>query len=203
MKAVMTALLTGLLIRAGFAAEPAVFTTKPAAVKDGDGAKMTFAVSAPTDVAVYIEDAAGKIVRHLAAGVLGKNAPKPLKADSLEQAIAWDGRDDDGVQCSAKEGNLKPFRVRVGLGLKASYAGQSFAETNQVGPNKIENVIGLTAGPDWRIYVLSDCSAWVWSTTALHVFRRDGSYEKTIKPFPANLPVGKAQAAGAFVNSFG
>lgn len=174
------------------------FSRKPQATKTAGGAKVEFAVSAPTDAAVYVEDANGKIVRHLAAGVLGTNAPAPLRAGSLEQSIEWDGKDDDGKAAAGG-----PFRVRVGLGLKASYGGQAFAATNQAGPNKIENVIGLAAGPDGRIYVLSDCSAWVWSTTALHVFRRDGSYERTIKPFPSNLPAEKARAAGAFMNSFG
>jgi hypothetical protein len=32
----------------------------------------------------------------------------------------------------------------------------------------------------------------------VHVFRRDGSYEKTIKPFPANLPFDRIKATGAF-----
>jgi hypothetical protein len=192
--------LVGILILAGAVASAAevTFSTKPTAAKDGDKVKVSFAVSAATDVAVYIEDAKGKIVRHLVAGALGKNPPEPLKANSLEQSVEWDGRDDDG-----KVAVGGPFKVRVGLGLQAGYAGQAFGEANLAGPNKIENVIGLTAGPDGRIYVLSDCSGWVWCTTAMHVFRRDGSYEKTIKPFPSNLPVEKARAVGAFVNSFG
>src|SRR6185503_18907534 len=36
-----------------------------------------------------------------------------------------------------------------------------------------------------------------------HVFRRDGSYEKTIKPFPSTLPPERVKSIGAFVNSFG
>jgi FKBP-type peptidyl-prolyl cis-trans isomerase (trigger factor) len=36
---------------------------------------------------VAIEDAQGTILRHLAAGVLGKNAPPPLQKDSLASAV--------------------------------------------------------------------------------------------------------------------
>ena len=67
-------------------------------------------------MAVYIEDAAGKVLRHLAAGALGNCAPAPLKPGSLKQSIAWDGKDDDGRQVQAGKG----LQVRVGLGLKAS-----------------------------------------------------------------------------------
>ena len=49
------------------------FTRKPTAVKTAQGLKIDFAVSAPTDVAVFIEDASGKVICHLVAGVLGKN----------------------------------------------------------------------------------------------------------------------------------
>ena len=49
-----------------------------------------------TDVAVTIEDAKGKVIRHLVAGVLGKNPPEPLQADTLAQSLAWDGKDDFG-----------------------------------------------------------------------------------------------------------
>jgi len=181
-------------------AEPprANFTKKPVAVKAGDKVRIDFAVDRETDVAVYVEDADGRIVRHLVAGVLGRNPPEPLKANSLVQSIQWDGMDDDaGLAVGG------PFKVRVGMGLQAAYAGQPFADPGQAGPNKIENVVGLAAGPDGRVYVIDRCGGWVWSTVKVLVFRRDGAYEKTIKPFPSNLPLDKAKAAGAFTNSFG
>ncbi len=72
------------------------FTGKPSAAKDGEGAKIAFAVSAPTDVEVAVLDAKGAVVRHLAAGLLGKEAPAPFKKDALAQEVVWDGKDSDG-----------------------------------------------------------------------------------------------------------
>jgi hypothetical protein len=183
---------------AGEPAAPPTFTKKPVAAKAGDKTVISFAVDRETDVAVYVEDAKGRIVRHLVAGVLGQNPPEPLKAGALEQSVEWDGRDDDGKPAAGG-----PFKVRVGLGLKASYAGQPFAEKDQTGPNHIESVMGLAAGPDGRVYVVDQGTVWSghWDLYKIHVFRRDGSYERTIKPFPSNLPVERAK--GAFVNSFG
>jgi len=65
----------------------------------GDKVKIEFAVNHETDVAVYIEDADGRIVRHLVAGVLGETPPPPLKPNSLSQRIEWDGIGDDKVWC--------------------------------------------------------------------------------------------------------
>lgn len=77
-----------------------LFTAKPTASRTGDRVRIEFAVNRETDVAVAIEDAAGKVVRHLAAGLLGNNPPKPFKAGSLAQSLEWDGKGDYGFQVS-------------------------------------------------------------------------------------------------------
>src|SRR5881398_2493477 len=89
------------------------FTKGPTAIKAGDRVKIDFAVDRNIDMAVYVEDADGKIVRHLAAGVLGKNPPEPLKANALAQSLEWDGKDDHGKPAAGG-----PFKVRVRLGMK-------------------------------------------------------------------------------------
>ena len=78
----------------GGEAAPPVFTRKPTAVKDGDKVTIAFAADRETDVAVSIENGQGKVVRHLVAGRLGKNAPAPLKPNALEQTLVWDGQAD-------------------------------------------------------------------------------------------------------------
>jgi hypothetical protein len=141
--------ITTLGALAGEPAKPPAFSEKPTIAKNGNGAIVSFAVDRQTDVAVYVEDAKGRAIRHLAAGMLGKNAPEPLKAGALEQSIAWDGCDDDGKPAAGG-----PFKVRVGLGLKASWGGLAFAEPGRSGPNMLEHLVtGLAVGPDGRVYV--------------------------------------------------
>src|SRR6185503_4725374 len=101
------------------AAEPPPdFVKKPTAVRSGDKVTIAFTVDRPTDVAVTVEDGQGTVVRHLAAGVLGKNPPEPLRPDTLAQALEWDGKDDYG-----KAAGGGPFKVRVRLGLKPEFGG--------------------------------------------------------------------------------
>jgi len=66
----------------------------PTADRSGDVVKIAFEVSAETDVEVAVLDAQRKTVRHLAAGLLGKNAPEPFREDSLSQEIEWDMLND-------------------------------------------------------------------------------------------------------------
>src|SRR5262249_53043840 len=96
------------------AADPApTFTRKPTAQNAGDKIKIDFAVSRETEVAVVIEDTEGQVLRHLVAGMLGKNPPPPFKANSLEQSIEWDGKDDFGKALTERR-----FQVRVLLGMR-------------------------------------------------------------------------------------
>jgi hypothetical protein len=90
--------------------EPSL-TSGPTAVRDGDAVKISFGVSAPTDVEVAVLDAKGKVVRHLAAGLLGEKAPAPFKKGSLKQEVLWDGKGDYG-------GAVSGAKVRVRLGLR-------------------------------------------------------------------------------------
>ena len=64
-----------------------------------------------------MEDAAGRVIRHLVAGVLGENPPPPLKAGSLRQEILWDGRDDLGqpVPAGREVARLTVRRTRWGI----------------------------------------------------------------------------------------
>lgn len=173
------------------------FTAPPRATAFEGGARITFAMSEPTDVEVAILDADGDVVRHLAAGQLGPNAPEPLQRNSLAQTLLWDGRDNRGRPA---EGG--PFQVRVRAGLDVEYAGH--APGSETTPNDITNVIGLAAGPDGRTYVLTE--RWTrghWRHTSVHVFRRDGDYEQTIKPFPSSLPAERVAGLTPFTSEDG
>ena len=179
--AVLACLFLGTAL-APAAEKPPAFVRKPTAVAAGDKVKIEFELDRAVDVAVFVEDAEGRIVRHLAAGVLGEKAPEPLAAGALAQAITWDRTDDAG-----KPAGAGPFRVRVAAGLSAAYAGTAFGSEPK--PDDLTNVIGLAVGPDGRVYAMSQ--RWKrahWTHTAVHVFLRTGQYEKTIKPFAPSIP---------------
>ena len=92
------------------------FTQAPTVVLQGTGYQILFGVSVSTDVEVAILDVQGKIVRHLAAGVIGQGTPPVPLAAGLSQSLTWDGKDDSG---NAAAGG--PFSVRVRLGLKPEF----------------------------------------------------------------------------------
>ena len=160
------------------------FTRKPTVAKQGAGAVVTFAVSKLTDVEVAILDARGKVVRHLAAGMLGPNAPDGLKAGSLTQSVRWDGKDDLGN--AAKAG---PFKARVSLGMRPAFAGLIGAEPIET----INSIRGLTVDQAGNLYVFHVYGSQHMSDGTASVIQldRDGRYVRTVLPFPADLPEAK------------
>ena len=207
MKKLRTPALLALLscVSPAFSAEAAPrLTGKPTAFRKDGKVHIEFAVDRETDVAVFVEDGAGKIVRHLAAGVLGNPStgsgrgtpPKPFKP-GLSQTLVWDGTDDIGRKLPRGR-----YRARVCVGLQPTYAGTAFSEDS--GPDNLDNVSGLATAPDGRLLVLSRrWMRYVWYSSGVQVFRRDGCYERSIKPFPPNLPLDRVKALGAFCDKTG
>jgi DNA-binding beta-propeller fold protein YncE len=176
---------------AGEPAAPPAFAKKPAAAQAGDKVKIDFAVDRETDVAVAILDAQGKTVRHLVAGVLGKNPPAPLKAGSLAQSVEWDQRDDAGKPVAGG-----PFKVKVSLGLAPKLEEYMFADPGR--PNGAE-CLGM--GKDGTLYICGSAGgiyAWNAPGMLMQVFDRQGKYQRTIVPYPPNLPLDKLKGTGAF-----
>ncbi|MHC4917224.1 MAG: FlgD immunoglobulin-like domain containing protein, partial [Planctomycetota bacterium] len=98
------------------AAAAAEFAREPKAAREEKGVRISFEVAAPSDCTVWVVDEKGKTVRHLAAGVLGKTAPKPFKAGELAQSLLWDGKDDAGKPVPAGK-----YVVKVGLGTRPKF----------------------------------------------------------------------------------
>jgi hypothetical protein len=165
----------------------ASFASKPAVAKEGDRVKISFGVSAPTDVEVAVVDASGKVVRHLAAGMLGgKNPPpEPLKS-GLSQELIWDGKDDFGRTTS---GACK-VRVRAGMQLKLG----ALLATD---PLYVCYPQSMATDGDGNLYFLSGSTASVTDAStdcaSLRVFSRKGEYVRTILPMPGDLPMEKAK----------
>lgn len=187
-RTIRIALLLAVAARPGLAADVA-FIAKPAASKEAEKTKISFAVSAPTDVEVAILDAEGKVVRHLVAGVLGTNAPAPLKPNSLEQAVEWDGKDDAGKPAVGGS-----FRARVHAGLKPELDG--FLLEN---PASSGSISSLAIGPKGSLYLFHrDPVDAHWGSTKIKVLTRDGKHERAIMPFPADIAPEKVKACGVF-----
>ncbi len=179
------------------AAPPPAFASGPTARADGERVRVEFELDRAADVAVYVLDAKGAVVRHLAAGLLGEKAPKPLAAGVLKQSLVWDGLDDAG-----KKAEGGPYKVRVAAGLGAKFDGAAFG--SEAKADDLTNVIGLAARPEGGVYVLSERwrRAW-WRNTAIHAFARGGAYEKTIKPFPATVPAERVKKLTPFTTDDG
>lgn len=138
------------------------------------GVQIAFEVNTETDVAVWIEDAKGERVRHLAAGRLGENPPSPLKKNSLAQTVVWNYRDDSGQKVLA--GN---YAVRVGVGSQASL-------DRVIGWNPTpKNVQGVTLDSKGNVYVVGGVrDEWV----ELQRFDRQGEFAGMLFPPPASVP---------------
>jgi hypothetical protein len=160
---------------------------KPTAAKANGKVKTSFTVSASTDVEVAILDANGKVVRHLAAGVLGgrKAPPPPLKA-GLSQSLEWDMKDDLGKPAAGG-----PFKVRVRAGMGVKFG-------RMIGGSPYTGTInGLTVDKDSNLYILMQSNIGSHGNTGLwpwHVrkFDKAGKYVKSILPYPPSTPAAKA-----------
>ena len=165
------------------------FAKKPTAARDGDEIKIAFELSAPGDVEVTVLDKDYKILRHLAAGVLGgKGAPPAPLAEGLKQEIEWDLRTDAG-----KPAGDGPFTVRVRLGLGVELDGF-------VGEQKshVAHGMGLATDDEGNVYVYSASTGnkAAGGTPYLLKYTRDGAYIKTLLPMPADLPKERAGKLG-------
>jgi len=150
------------------------FAEKPQVEKVSDEYVITFAAKGKCDATVVIVGPDGRVVRHLASGVLGDNAPWPYKQGALAQSIEWDDKDDAGRPAP------RPCKVRVSLGLKATW-------DKSLGFDGLASVLpqlrGLGCGPDGTLYVLA-CAKCEHRVSA---FSRDGGYLRAIYPPPENL----------------
>lgn len=147
------------------------FTEKPAVLRNGDKVTITFAVKDYCDATVAVEDEKGTIVRHLASGVLGDNAPAPFQKNALKQILVWDGKDELGEYVDGKES----LTVRVSLGLRARLERTLFWSPHRMAGNGYALMRSAPEG----MYVLFRGTA-----TQLVLFDHDGNYIRTVYPFP-------------------
>ena len=149
------------------------FTETPTVRRDGDRIDIAFAVKGYCDVTVAIEDADGRIVRHLASGVLGPNAPEPFQKGTLRQQVRWNGKNDRGVYLDDKDS----LTVRVSLGLRPR-----FERTLYHSPYKRLGRGTICLEADREGFYVYDVNG----TETIRLYGHDGAYRRTVYPFPAD-----------------
>jgi hypothetical protein len=159
---------------------------KPSVRRAADGVRIRFEVTKPVDVEVAVLRADGEVVRHLAAGLLGPNAPAPFQKDRLKQEIAWDGRDDAGNAVP----NAAGCRVRVRVGITPK-----LEKTLGQASDLSGGVVAFTVGPKSELYVLESLGGPA-SGCVMRVLDRDGNLLRTIMPYPATTPPERTESVG-------
>jgi sugar lactone lactonase YvrE len=176
------------------AAEAAPFKSKPEIKALPIGAKITFELSKPADVEIAVLDAQGRVIRHLAAGVLGGELapPEPLEK-GLQQSIKWDGRDDAG-----KSADKGPFTVRIRTGLQSKLGGIIGSPASLSG-----KVYGLATDDSGNLYVGSGAVYSSEPVFSIRVFDSHGKYVRMILPMQADLTAKQTAEFGAGRNAEG
>ncbi|MEX0704576.1 MAG: hypothetical protein WD069_20925 [Planctomycetales bacterium] len=152
------------------------FAEKPSVSRDGDRTTVRFASEALCDATVAIEDGRGKLVRHLASGVLGPHAPAPFRRDSLRQELVWDGKNDKGEYVTDRAGLV----VRVSLGLKPRFERTLYWSPKKRSAQSLGKGVAIEAAPE-GVYVFDGGQA----VDHLRLFDHQGEYVRTVYPFPA------------------
>jgi len=157
------------------------FTQKPSVSVEHGKVKITFALSAPTDVAVGIVNEKGNVVKHIAGGMLGDKAPKPLKPGSVSQTLRWDRTDDLGKPVPGGK-----YRIEVQAGMKPVFDRIMCRE-----PRAVSDIFGMAVGPAGELFLINSAGRWVENfkpAREIRVFSRDCKYLRTILPYPGDLP---------------
>ncbi|MBA4388966.1 MAG: hypothetical protein C0404_13375 [Verrucomicrobia bacterium] len=171
------------------------FTQKPAVTKDGDPSAgsgqdrlvITFASKGKCDATVNVVDKDGRVIRHLASGVLGANAPYPFQQDSLSQKVVWDGLRDD-----FSKADTAGCKVKVGLGLKAKFVRNLLYDPYDIGmdlgklrDSRLPDVCWLGDGENDTVVVMQSIGGEMLVCWSVRAFTKDGKYVKTLWPPPA------------------
>ncbi|MCG3180235.1 MAG: hypothetical protein BIFFINMI_02593 [Phycisphaerae bacterium] len=149
------------------------FDQKPAVTRSGDTVTIRFASKGWCDVTVAVEDTQGHIVRHLASGVLGDNAPPPLQKSSKVQTLTWDSKDDQGRYVTARE----QLRIRVSLGLAPRFERTLYWKPQR----RIARRKPLFEPAPEGVYVYEGNGF-----DHLRLYSHQGDYERTVYPLPAD-----------------
>jgi len=162
------------------------FAAKPTVARSGDQVTIAFETKGFCDVTVAIEDervvaGSARIVRHLASGVLGPNAPEPFQKNSKKQTIVWDGKDDHGAYID----DTDRLTIRVSLGLKPRFERTLFwSPKKRIAPGHRPNFAAAPEG----VYIHEG-----GGVDHIRLFDHAGDYVRTVYPFPPDRSLPGAQ----------
>ncbi len=163
------------------------FKQPPTIKKKGGDYLISFEVRTQCDATVAIVNKQGIIVRHLASGVLGKNAPAPFQKNSLRQSIIWDGKTDTGKPAP------KRCKVQVALGLTPSYGGTLAFNPYHVKPYSV------ACDQQGNAYVFTADS--LGGDIQIRMFSREGKFLRYVQPIPGGLKKFAYQAQFTIVDT--
>ena len=207
MRFTIVPVLAILLSGAAHFAEALEWVRKPALAYDERARKwyVTFELDALSDVeASIIDRQSGRVVRHLAAGVLGPNPPGPLMANSLAQTIEWDGRDDYRAAIDNPRSLAVRVRAALGVSLEQIVGGDPYAYySDEMGDHDHSpwGIGGLEGKADGKVYVWGHSSNL--GPPALRQYDIDGNYLQTLFPLPAGKAVESMRGWGIHVKPDG
>lgn len=168
---------------AGCFAQDLAFTVEPSLSTSGGRYFVDFSLNKAADVAVSIVRVTdSSVVRHLAAGVLGNNPPAPLIPDSLHQRIEWDLKDDLGNLVADTAG----LTVRVQSGMSVSMERAAGDNPYLFCTMSIPGIQGVAVDEfDGSVYLFGVCNTL--RSTTIRKYDGEGTYLKTVYPFPAGM----------------
>jgi DNA-binding beta-propeller fold protein YncE len=147
------------------------FVQKPTLERDGDNRTIRFETKGLCDVTIVVENAEGRIIRHLASGVLGPNAPRPFQKNSRRQVVVWDGKNDYREYVDDTTG----FTVRVSLGLKPQFEKSLYWHDWRRNGRWLNPKIAVK--PE-GVYVYEGDGV-----EQVRLYGHDGEYRRTVYPF--------------------
>ena len=191
------------------ASRPFEFVQKTQVARRGDRVEIAFETKTFCDVTVAIEESVepsgkwgqapisektpksepvpispGRIIRHLASGVLGPNAPAPLQKDSKKQAVVWDGKDDQGRYID----DLDRVTVRVSLGLRAQFERTLYWSPykRSTDPGMVTIARQCIAATPEGVYVYEPgAEVHGGGDDQIRLYDHEGRYLRTVYPPPA------------------